>query len=268
MKETNHQVQRLSFVYMPEKVELRAVVIDDSAQARKLLRLMLLELAPEIKQVGEAENVEEGLRLIDKERPDAVFLDIEMPGKTGLQLAEILLDRNFKGNVVFTTAYNIHAIKAFRLSAIDYLLKPIQEDQLTEAVERLKEEKKNRDNENRLKALSENLQEERNEVLCIPTNNGFEYIPVIEIEYLEADGSYVKIYCINNRSKTVSKNLKYFENALADCDNFIRTHRSFLVNLDYVTNYSKSDGGFLVLKRNVQIPVSRERKQAIQDILK
>lgn len=253
---------------MPDKVELRAVIIDDSAQARKLLRLMLLELAPEIKHVGEAENVNDGLRLIDKEQPDAVFLDIEMPGKTGLQLAEILLDRNFKGNVVFTTAYNAHAIKAFRLSAIDYLLKPIQEDQLTEAVEKLKEEKKNRDNENRLRALSENLHQERNEVLCIPTNNGFEYIPVMEIEYLEADGSYVKIYCVNNRSKTVSKNLKYFESALTDCTNFVRTHRSFLVNLDFVTNYSKSDGGYLTLKRNVQIPISRERKQAIQDILK
>jgi two-component system LytT family response regulator len=253
---------------MPDKVELRAVIIDDSAQARKLLRLMLLELAPEIKHVGEAENVNDGLRLIDKEQPDAVFLDIEMPGKTGLQLAEILLDRNFKGNVVFTTAYNAHAIKAFRLSAIDYLLKPIQEDQLIEAVEKLKEEKKNRDNENRLRALSENLHQERNEVLCIPTNNGFEYIPVMEIEYLEADGSYVKIYCVNNRSKTVSKNLKYFESALTDCTNFIRTHRSFLVNLDFVTNYSKSDGGYLTLKRNVQIPISRERKQAIQDILK
>ena len=253
---------------MPDKVELRAVIIDDSAQARKLLRLMLLELAPEIKHVGEAENVNDGLRLIDKEQPDAVFLDIEMPGKTGLQLAKILLDRNFKGNVVFTTAYNAHAIKAFRLSAIDYLLKPIQEDQLTEAVEKLKEEKKNRDNENRLRALSENLHQDRNEVLCIPSNNGFEYIPVMEVEYLEADGSYVKIYCIKNRSITVSKNLKYFENALADCVNFIRPHRSFLVNIDYVTNYSKSDGGFLVLKRNVQIPVSRERKQAIQEILK
>lgn len=253
---------------MPDKVELRAVIIDDSAQARKLLRLMLLELAPEIKHVGEAENVNDGLRLIDKEQPDVVFLDIEMPGKTGLQLAEILLDRNFKGNVVFTTAYNAHAIKAFRLSAIDYLLKPIQEDQLTEAVEKLKEEKKNRDNENRLRALSENLHQERNEVLCIPSNNGFEYIPVMEIEYLEADGSYVKIYCVNNRSKTVSKNLKYFESALTDCTNFIRTHRSFLVNLDFVTNYSKSDGGYLTLKRNVQIPISRKRKQAIQDILK
>lgn len=253
---------------MSEKVEIKAVIIDDSAQARKLLRLMLLELAPELKQVGEAENVEEGLRLIDKEHPDAIFLDIEMPGKTGLQLAELLLERNFTGNVVFTTAYNVHAIKAFRLSAIDYLLKPIQEDQLIEAVEKLKEEKKNRDNENRLRSLSENLREERNEVLCIPTQNGYEYIPVSDVEYLEADGSYVKIFCINNRSRTVSKNLKYFENALADCPNFIRPHRSFLVNLNFVTNYLKSDGGFLILKRNVHIPISRDRKQAILEIMK
>lgn len=253
---------------MSDKLEYKAVIVDDSSQARKLLKLMLLELAPEVKLVGEAENVDEGLKLIENEQPDAVFLDIEMPGKTGIQLAEILLERNFKGNVVFTTAYNAYAIKAFRLSAIDYLLKPIQEDQLTEAVKKLKEEKKNRDNQSRLNALSENLREERNEVLCIPSQSGFEYLPVSEIEYLEADGSYVKIYCINNRSLTVSKNLKYFENALADCTNFIRPHRSFLVNIDYVTNYSKSDGGFLILKRNVQIPVSRERKQAIQEILK
>jgi two-component system LytT family response regulator len=170
--------------------------------------------------------------------------------------------------VVFTTAYNTYAIKAFRLSAIDYLLKPIQEDQLIEAVEKLKEEKKNRDNQNRLKALSENLEENKNEVLCVPTQSGFEYIPLDEVEYLEADGSYVQIYCTNNRAKTVSKNLKYFENALADSPNFIRPHRSYLVNISYVTNYSKSDGGYLILKRNVQIPVSRERKQAIQEILK
>jgi two-component system, LytTR family, response regulator len=253
---------------MSERTILRAVIIDDSAQARKLLRLMLMELTPDVKILGEAENVDEGLRLIERERPDAVFLDIEMPGKTGLQLAEILLENQFKGNVVFTTAYNAYAIKAFRLSAIDYLLKPIQEDQLVEAVEKLKEEKENRDNANRLKALTENLQEDRNEVLCIPTQSGFEYVPITEVEYLEADGSYVNIYCTNNRCKTVSKNLKYFEKALTDSTNFIRPHRSYLVNVDYVTNYSKSDGGYLMLKRKVQIPVSRERKQAIQDMLK
>jgi two-component system LytT family response regulator len=253
---------------MSEKNTLTAVIIDDSAQARKLLRLMLNELAPEVKILGEAEDVEEGLRLIDKEKPEAVFLDIEMPGKSGLQLAEMLLERNFNGNVVFTTAYNAYAIKAFRLSAVDYLLKPIQEDQLLEAVEKLVEEKKSRDNENRLKALSANLQDDKSEVLCIPTQNGFEYVPISEVEYLEADGSYVKIYCTNNRCKTVSKNLKYFEAALVDCPTFIRPHRSFLVNSSYVTNYSKSEGGFLMLKRNVQIPVSRERKQAIQELMK
>lgn len=253
---------------MSENIEVRAVIIDDSSQARRLLRLMLLELAQNVIVLGEADNVDNGLELINMEQPDAVFLDIEMPGKTGIQLAEILLEQNFKGNVVFTTAYNTYAIKAFRLSAIDYLLKPIQEDQLTEAVKKLKEEKKNRNNEIRLKALSENLREDRSEVLCIPSQSGFEYLPVSEIEYLEADGSYVKIYCINNRSLTVSKNLKYFENALAGCDNFIRPHRSYLVNIDFVTNYSKADGGFLMLKCNVQIPVSRERKQAIQEILK
>jgi two-component system LytT family response regulator len=253
---------------MSENSEVKAVIIDDSAQARKLLRLMLMELASEVTIAGEAENVDMGLQLIDSQQPDAVFLDIEMPGKTGIQLAEILLQRNFKGNVVFTTAYNAYAIKAFRLSAIDYLLKPIQEDQLIEAVTKLKEEKKNRDNENRLKALSENLREERNELLCIPTQQGFEYIPLAEIEYLEADGSYVKIYCTENRSKTVSKNLKYFENALSECVSFIRPHRSFLVNIRYVTNYSKAEGGYLVLKSNMQIPVSRERKQAIQSVLK
>lgn len=253
---------------MSKTESIKAILIDDSAQARKLLRLMLMEHSPKVHVVGEAENAEEGLRLIDKLQPDAIFLDIEMPGKSGLQLAESLIGKNIRGKVVFTTAYNAYALKAFRLSAIDYLLKPIQEDHLLEAVEKLKEEQQNRDNAKRLSALSENLQEDKNDVLCIPIQGGFEYIPVNEVEYLEADGSYVKIYCTNNRCKTVSKNLKYFETALADCQNFVRPHRSFLVNLDYVISYLKTDGGYLLLKRKVQIPVSRERKQAIQEILK
>ena len=253
---------------MSKKAAYKAVIIDDSAQARKLLRLMLLELAPEVSIAGEAENVDEGLQLIQNEQPDAVFLDIEMPGKSGIQLAEMLLERKFKGNVVFTTAYNAYAIKAFRLSAIDYLLKPIQEDQLTEAVEKLKQEKKIRDNEIRLKVLAENLQENKNEVLCVPTQGGFDYIPLDELEYIEADGSYVKIFCNDVRSRTVSKNLKFFENALAENQNFVRPHRSFLVNINCVTGYLKSEGGILILKNSTQIPVSRDRKQAILDLLK
>lgn len=253
---------------MSEQLNVSALIIDDSKQARKLLRMMFKDLAPCIYIVGEAENVLEGLNLIEQFQPDAIFLDIEMPGISGLQLAEILIEKQYKGSVVFTTAYNSYAIKAFRLSAIDYLLKPIQEDELIQAIEKIISEKQNQHNEARLILLSENLSEKNNNVLCIPNQNGFEYIPINEIEYLEADGSYVTIYCVNKKSKTVSKNLKYFETALIDFVNFIRPHRSFIVNKDFITNYIKSDGGFLILKSDVEIPIARERKQAIQEFLK
>lgn len=253
---------------MSEKLKVSALIIDDSKQARKLLRLMLMEFTSDIYIIGEAADVSAGLNLIEQFQPDAIFLDIEMPGKSGLQLAEILIENRYNGSVVFTTAYNAYAIKAFRLSAIDYLLKPIQEDQLLQAIEKLISEKESQNNAERLKVLSENLNENRNEVLCIPNQAGFEYIPIAEIEYIEADGSYVNLYCTNNRSKTISKNLKYFEIALLDFTNFIRPHRSFIVNKDFITNYIKSDGGFLILKSDVEIPIARERKQAIQEILK
>jgi two-component system LytT family response regulator len=251
---------------MSEKIEIKAVIIDDSAQARKLLSLMLLEYAPEIKQIGEATNVDEGLIIIEKEQPDAIFLDIEMPGKTGLQLAKILLDRNFMGSIVFTTAYNSHAITAFRLSAIDYLLKPIREDQLVEAVAKLLSKKEQMNNNVKLQALTYNLEKNQTKVLCLPLQEGNEYIPLEEIIYLEADGSYVRVNCSNGRNRFVSKNLKYFENILEDVPQFLRTHRSYLINMSYVAFHSKSEGN-LFLKNGVQIPISRERKQNVNTIL-
>lgn len=249
---------------MSEKI--KAVIIDDSAQARKLLRLMLLELAPNIKCFGEAENVDDGLKLIEREEPDAVFLDIEMPGKTGLQLAEILLERNFKGNVVFTTAYNSHAIKAFRLSATDYLLKPIQEEQLVEAVTKLHLKQDQINNEVKLQALASNLEKNQSKVLCLPLQEGNEFILLDEIIYLEADGSYVRVNCLNGRNRLVSKNLKYFENALEQVPQFLRTHRSFIVNVGFIAFHSRAEGN-LYLKNDVKIPISRERKQKVITIL-
>lgn len=252
---------------MPHTKPIKAVITDDSPHARKLLRLMLAELAPEIEVCRETENVAEGLKAIKESHPDVVFLDIEMPGRTGLQMAEELISSGIDCKVVFTTAYNAYAIKAFRLSAIDYLLKPIQEDQLLEAVQKLKELRKQKDTVQQLEVLSKNLSDEK-PVLNIPVQGGYEYVPLNEIEYLEADGSYVHVHCINDRTRTVSKNLKYFETALSDNPNFVRPHRSFLVNTDHITNYLKTDGGCLVLRSDAQIPVSRERKQAIQEILK
>lgn len=258
----------LQFESMSEKRNIRTVLVDDSPQARKLLKLMLIELAPDFQILGEAEDAEDGLRLIESLNPEVAFLDIEMPGKSGIQLAESLADKGGKTQVVFTTAYNQYAIKAFRLSAIDYLLKPLQEDQLSEAVQKIRDGLDISDRISQLEALKNNFSEDRQDVLCIPMQGGYEYVPLDDIEYLEANGSYVQIYCTNNRCKMVSKNLKYFESALEDVQSFIRPHRSYVVNLKFVTYYSKADGGFLVLKSNVQIPVSRERKQAIQEVLK
>jgi two-component system LytT family response regulator len=247
---------------------IKFVIIDDSAQARKLLRLMLLELAPSIMCVGEAENVVEGLKLIEREQPDAVFLDIEMPGRSGMQLAEELCSSKFKGSIVFTTAYNAYAIKAFRLSALDYLLKPISEDHLLEAVAKLQQQRNTLDNQTKLTALTANLGDEGNSLLCIPVQGGYEYIPIHDIYYLEADGSYVRIVCAGNKQKIVSKNLKHFETTLESVPKFIRTHRSFLVNLDQVSSYSKADGGSLTLLNGAKIPISRERRQVVQEYLK
>lgn len=253
---------------MSKGKHIRAVIIDDSRQARKLLRLMLLEMAPDIVIAGEAENVDEGLRLIDRELPDAVFLDIEMPGRTGLQLAQELKQKNFNGKVIFTTAYNAYAIQAFRLSALDYLLKPIQEDQLKEAVEKLRKEREFTDNSKQLEALANNLDEDQESTICIPVQGGYEYIPLKDICCFEADGSYVRIITLDSKQKVVAKNLKYFENSLETIPKFLRPHRSYLVNMDQVVSYSKAEGGFLSLSNGMQVPVSRERKQVIQEFLK
>jgi two-component system LytT family response regulator len=252
---------------MSNKINLKAIIVDDSAQARKLLRLMLKDLAPHVEIIGEAETADNGHQLIRSLNPDVVFLDIEMPGKTGLKLAEELLENKYSGYVVFTTAYNQYAIKAFRLSALDYLLKPIQEDELEQAIQKISADKTKNDQVTQLTALRENLQEENN-VLCIPVSGGHEYIPLKSIYYLEADGSYVRIMCKDNRQKVVSKNLKYFENTLETIPKFKRTHRSYLVNMEEVVSFSKSDGGSLVLSDGSKIPISRERRPEIEEFLK
>lgn len=242
---------------------MKAVLVDDSPQARKLLRLMLMELAPDVEIIAELEDASEGLRKVKSLQPDVVFLDIEMPGKSGLQMAQELVKQECKSAIVFTTAYNAYAINAFRLSAVDYLLKPIQEDQLVESVAKVRKLLKHRDADVQLKALSKNLSTEKPGVLCVPILGGYEYLPLKDILFLEADGSYVRIVCSNGRDKLVAKNLKYFENSMQGVANFVRVHRSYSVNMDEVSAYVRSDGGTLELRTGKVIPVSRERKPAV-----
>lgn len=249
------------------KQNIKAILVDDSAQALRLLRLMLQELTPEVEVIASAQNVDEGLLAIEKYKPDAVFLDIEMPQKSGLQLAEELMTNKTDCEIVFTTAYNEYAIQAFRLSAIDYLLKPIDEMQLIQAVEKIKDNRQLKFARNHLSTLTQNLNPNTEKLLTIPILTGFEYVPLKEIEYLEADGSYTHIFLINGKQKTASKNLKFFENALENQRNFIRVHRSSVINIDNMRSFTKAARGTIIMKTGKEIDLARDRRQMFFGLL-
>lgn len=246
---------------MTEEKKIKAILVDDSEQARKLLRLMLHELASDIVVAGEAADVSSAVRLIRNLKPDVVFLDIEMPGKSGLQLLDELPRDEVHYEIIFTTAFNDYALKAFRLSAVDYLLKPIPENDLAEALERLRDRKDQKELKNRLDVLTSNLNSEKEKVLCIPVMSGYEYLKLNEIEHIEADGSYAKIICTDGKTKTVSKNLKYFENALNDQERFVRVHRSFLINLNQMKAFSRTGRGTILMESGKEIDLARDRRE-------
>lgn len=239
---------------------LRAILVDDSQQAKKLLKLMLYEHLQDVNVVAEAENGNEGIKLIKQYKPDLVFLDIEMPEKSGIAMAQQLIDEDILIPIIFTTAFNDYAIQAFRLSAVDYLLKPINETELIEAVSRVKKKKEAEHYKQQLQALNQNLNKNSEEVICIPVQNGYEYYPINSIEYLEADGSYVKLFLNGERTKTVSKNLKYFAEILLKFNFFFRPHRSFIINLNYMASFSKADRGVIIMQSGKPIDLARDRR--------
>jgi two-component system LytT family response regulator len=252
---------------MTNKLNIKAIIVDDAPQARKLLRLMLQEFAPDINIVAEAENGNSGILAIKTHQPDVAFLDIDMPEKSGIELAEELVKENINCRIVFTTAFNQYAINAFRLSAIDYLLKPINEQQLLESVEKIRQQMLLKTAQNQLKALSQNLSPTSNQVICIPIQNGYDYLKVKDIEYLEADGSYVHLFLTDKKQKTVSKNLKYFEQTLEPFSSFVRVHRSFIINLDLMASFSKSGRGTIIMQNGKEVDLARYRRSSFLEIL-
>jgi two-component system LytT family response regulator len=252
---------------MQKESQLTALIIDDSPQARRLLKLMLAEHLPEVALVGEATNGVEGLELAQKYMPDVLLLDIEMPEKTGLQLAEELINMELACTIIFTTAYNEYAIQAFRLSAIDYLLKPIQEHDLIEAIRKVQAQKSIIQDQKRLQMLVQNLQKDKPQMLCLPILNGYEYVEVPQIEYVEADGSYVHIQLANNKKIMISKNLKYFETLLEPFRYFLRSHRSFLVNKQHIKNIKIGEKNTIVLHSLREIDLSKDRQKEFLEIM-
>lgn len=237
---------------------MKAIIIDDEKRARVSLQLLLEEYCPQVEIVAQCENLPEGVKAINKHQPDLVLLDIEMPGHSGLELLDFFNENEITFSIIFTTAYNEFAIQAFKLSAIDYLLKPIVPEELASAIERFQKQKNQQ-----FKALSENINTESFEKIAVPSGNTFILLKIADIVYIKAEGSYSEVFMKDKTKHLVSRNLKNFEEILNTDKRFLRTHKSYLVNFNEVIAYNKSDGGSLEMQSGVTVPVSADKSSLI-----
>jgi two-component system LytT family response regulator len=235
---------------------IKAIIIDDEAKARRIIEALLKEYCPDVEIVAIAEDVPSGVIAINQHKPDVLFLDVEMPGYTGFQLLDFFKEIDFE--IVFTTAHSDYALQAFRVSAIDFLLKPIQISELIAAVEKVKQ--KRGQNKERLSVLKENFKDNSIKKMALPVAEGLLFVEVEDISHLEADGAYTHFHLSDGRKIMVSKKIKEFEEALTQQSNFFRTHRSFIINFKKMKQYVKQEGGYVLLENEIQIPLARERK--------
>lgn len=237
---------------------LKAIIIDDEARGRTALRQKLWDYCPEVSLVGEAENAEEGIQLIAAKDPNIVFLDIQMPRIDGFKMLERLPRKNFQ--VIFTTAYDQYALKAIKFSAFDYLLKPVDIEELKSAVSRINNLQV-ADTEKKLQLLKENLTAKKSfHKIAISTQQGLSFFEVNDIVYLEAVRNYTSIHFNNHSKRIASKTLKDFEELLPSTF-FFRIHHSYIININFINKYIKGDGGQVELTNGVHLDVSRRKKE-------
>lgn len=237
---------------------INAIIIDDERHAIESLKYELSQNCPEINIIGESTKAKEAIKLVNELRPNLLFLDIEMPWMSGFELLQKIDNLSFE--VIFVTAYDRYAIKAFKFSAIDYLLKPVNGDDLKNAVKKVVN-KKTDFNQTHLQALIQNLtqQEEKLEKIVLPTVEGLEFIQVKNIVRCESDSNYCRIILDSGRTVYLAKTLKEIESLLVD-HAFHRVHHSHLIAEQYILKYSNADGGYIEMKNGDIIPLSRSKK--------
>lgn len=241
---------------------LKAIIIDDSIDARKALVTEIEDCCPEIELIGQAEGVVSGAKLIRSVQPDLVFLDIQMNDGSGFDLLELIGNINFK--VIFTTASDEYAVKAFRYSAVDYLLKPIDPDELVTAVKKVE---RGNQKEN-LSLLMENAKQSNKPVrkLALNTLDKLHIVNISDIVRCESDVNYTQFFFSSGNKLLVTKTLKDFEDLLSE-HQFIRVHQSHLVNVNYIKEFVKGDGGYLVMTDKTSVPVSTRKRNTVVEML-
>lgn len=246
---------------------VRTIIIDDEQHCKdRLLRLIEGNCSRSLQVEGTFHSVEEGIKAIKELKPGLVFLDIQIHEKTGFDLLQALPEIDFE--VIFTTGFEKYAIQAFKFSAVDYLLKPVDADDLIQAVSRLEKRLSSRDISAKFETLIHNLknQDKSTKKITVPTSDGLMFIPVNEIIRCQSNVNYTTLYLVNNKKITVAKTLKEFELLLSDYD-FFRIHNSHLVNLAFIAGYKKGKGGMVVMSDRSEIEVSTRRKEEFLKLL-
>ncbi|CAG0995855.1 Sensory transduction protein LytR [Flavobacteriales bacterium] len=247
-------------------MEYKAIIADDEKGALNSLQSMLQNYCPQLEVVATANSVDSAYNEIEKHQPNIVFLDIEMGKNTAFDLLEKIKNTSF--DIIFTTAYDHYAIKAIRFSALDYLLKPIDPDELKESVQKfiLKKHDENLIN-SKLKTLLGNLnQENKNKKIAISDSDGLVFLNVNEIVRCHSDGSYTTIYLSDGKKMVVSKPIGEYEELLNE-ENFFRVHRSHLINLNHIKKYIKGEGGYVLMADGAEVEISRRKKNEFVEIM-
>lgn len=236
---------------------ISAIIVDDEKNGRENLTGLIKSHCPQIRIVGEANSVTQAISEIQEKQPQLIFLDIEMPGGSGFQLLEHFKDFPFE--VIFVTAYDNYAIKAIRFSASDYILKPINLNELISAVDKVSQRIKLQSENERIRQLYLNTLHPANPKIGLPTIDRVEFVEVKSIIRCQGESNYTHLYFTDKKPLLVAKTLIEFEELLAEYG-FIRVHKTHLVNLHHVTSFTKNDGGVLSLSNGDSVCISRRRK--------
>jgi len=244
--------------------KIRAILVDDEARARNVLKSLLERNCPEIELLASCEDVPSAAEKIKELKPDLVFLDIQMPEYNGYELLKFVPDEKFE--IIFVTAYDQYALKAFELSATDYLLKPVNRVRLKEAVGRVAEKMQLKTSFDTYQELAKSLTDKKFSQIVIASTEGKQVVKFDDIIGISGEGSYSKLYFTNQTSVLISKNLKYFQDALDIDKRFCRCHKSWIVNLNKVAN-TNTGNLILEMETGIEIKVSKSKRTELQDFL-
>lgn len=244
---------------------IKAVIIDDEKNLRDINRQLINDNFKQIEIIGEAGSVDDGIKIIKQNNPDIVLMDIEINGGTAFNILQNVKPYNFK--LIFITAYNHFAIKAIKYSAIDYILKPVNEFEFINAIENAINTINNSHTAKQVDNFFDHFEKKtQSKKIVLRTSDAIHIVDVPDIIYCQSDNSYTTFYLADKKEILVSKPIKEYDELLEGF-NFVRPHQSYLVNLNHIKKVDKTDGGFIILNNGREIPVSARRKQVLIQIL-